>query len=272
MKSKLPVVILITLALVGGYLFGRKAGGAGGGDTDPASWFGGDDTALRRALADAEDRIRSLQAKLDELQDQLASRGNETTALRAERDKLTTEMEAMRKEVEELNKEWTFSYGSTRDAGKFMGSMLRDAVLLREMDPEDPERAIKARDMFLKFASMGPILQEMQKIDDKPKEFAEFRSSILAEALGLEENERGRIAGVVERYKTQFNNLPAEAPERAQLNEQALTEVTSGLNDDQKKLLGDISAAGMSGSGDLLETPSLDPAAWRARMQRNRPR
>lgn len=269
-KSLIPLLVALALALGAGYFFGRQSGGSGGGS--PASWFGGDDGALKRALADAEERIRALQTRVRDLDDQLASRANETTALRAEREKLATEMEAMKKEVEELNKEWTFSYGNTRDAGKFMGSMLRDAVLLREMDPDDPARAEKARDMFLKFASMGPILQEMQKIDDKPKEFAEFRSSILAEALGLEENERGRIAGVVERYKTQFNNLPAEAPERDQLNEQALAEVTSGLNDDQKKLLGDISSAGMSGSGDMLETPSLDPAAWRARMQRNRPR
>lgn len=271
-KSKSLVLLLVAVALVAGLLLGhRMARGAGDG-SGPVSWLTGDDASLRRALADAEERLRALQAKLEDLEKQLTQRGGEATTLRVERDKLTADLARMREEVEELNKEWTFSYGNTRDAGKFMGGLMRDAILLRGMAPDDPERALKARDMFLKFASMGPILQEMQKIDDKPKEFAEFRASLLAEALALEDNERGRIAGVVERYKTRFNSLPADAPERDQLNEQALSEVTSGLNQDQKKFLEDISAADMSGASDLLETPSLDPAAWRARAQRKSPK
>jgi chorismate mutase len=270
MKSKPLVFLYLALALMGGIFLGHRLSGGGGDGSGPISWLTGDDAALRRALADAEERLRALQAELEQLRNQMATKDGATTALRAERDKLSDDLARMRKEVEQLNKEWTFSYGSTRDAGKFMGSTMRDAILLREMAPDDPERAAKSRDMFLKFVSMGPILQEMQKLDDKPKEFAEFRASILAEALGLEDSERGRVAGVVERYKTQYNNLPADSPEREELNQRALSEVTSGFTEAQNGLLQKISDADMSGASDLLGTPSLDPATWRARGQRNR--
>ena len=272
MKSKPLALVLLVLALGGGFFLGHRMAGGGGNAAGPISWLGTDDAALRGALADAEGRLRALQAGVEELEKKLAAKESESAGLRAERDKLSADLARMRQEVEELNKEWTFSYGSTRDAGKFMGSMMRDAILLRDMAPDDPERANKSRDMFLKFASMGPILQEMQKIDDKPKEFAEFRASILAEALGLEDNERGRVAGVVERYKSQYNNLPADSPEREELNQRALTEVTSRFTDEQKGFLQKISDADMSGASDLLGTPSLDPATWRARGQRNRPK
>ncbi|MFM8983640.1 MAG: hypothetical protein ACKOLA_12210, partial [Spartobacteria bacterium] len=255
-----------------GFFLGNRMGGRGGDGAGPIAWLTGNDDALRRALADAEERAKGLQARLDELQNKLATKDGETAALRTERDKLSEDMAKMKKEVEELNKEWTFSYGSTRDAGKFMGSAMRDAILLRDMAQDDPERAAKSRDMFLKFVSMGPILQEMQKLDDKPKEFSEFRASILAESLGLEDNERTRVAGVVERYKTQYNNLPVDSPEREALNERALSEVTSGFTEEQKGFLQKISDADMSGASDLLGTPSLDPATWRGRGQRNRPK
>jgi hypothetical protein len=270
MKSKPLAFLFLALALTGGYLLGHRMAGGAGGAAGPVAWLTGDDATLRRALADAEDRLRALQARVEQLENQAATKGAEALTLREERDKLSEDLAKMRKEVEELNQEWTFSYGNTRDAGKFMGSMMRDAILLRDMPPDDPDRAAKARDMFLKFASMGPILQEMQKIDDKPKEFAEFRASILAEAVGLEDNERGRVAAVVERYKTQYNNLPADSPEREELNERALAEVTSGFTEEQKGFLQKISDADMSGASDLLGTPSLDPATWRARGQRNR--
>lgn len=272
MKSNSFLFLLVLLALGGGFFLGRQTRGGNGDSPGPMAWLSGEDASLRRALADAEERIKALQARIDELLSTSSAKDSETANLRTERDKLATELAKMRVEIEELNQEWTFSYGKTRDAGKFMGSMMRDAILLREMAQDDPERAAKARDMFLKFASMGPILQEMQKIDDKPKEFAEFRASILAEALGLEDKERGRVANVVERYKTEFNKLPADSPERAEITERAVAEVTAGFTDEQKSFLDKITAADMSGASDLLGTPSLDPAAWRARGQRNRPK
>ena len=269
MKSRIPIVLAVVAALACAYLLGRRASANGEGPI--AAVFGDGGAASRKALAAAEARIRELEAEMARLKEAHDRRKADLDGALRDKTKLDADIAAMKIEVEKMNKEWTFSYGTTRDAGKFLGSMLRDGVTMRNMDPNDPEAATKARDMFLKFASMGPILQEMQKIDDKPKEFAEFRASILGEALGLSEAERTKVAAVVERYKTQANTLPVDSAERQAINERAVAEVTASFTDEQKSLLGEISNSGMGGGQDLLETPSLDPGAWRQRMQRNRP-
>ena len=148
---------------------------------------------------------------------------------------------------------------------------MKDGLGMRNLDPNDPEAATKMRDMFLKFASLGPILQEMQKIDDKPKEFADFRAAVLGEALGLDDAGRERVSGIVERYKAQALALPEDSEQRLALSQQALDEIRSGLSEDQQGLLEAIPGTRMGGMSDLLETPSLDPEKWRERMRGARP-
>lgn len=227
-------------------------------------------TPEARALAAADTRLRgqdeelaALRARIEELEGLVAS-------LRDENRRAMAREAGIREEVEKLNQEWTFSYGSTREAGKFVGTLFRDAAAMREMDPRDPAMAEMGRDLFLKFASLGPILQEIQKIDDNPAEFAEFSSSVLGGALDLDGGKQQEVKAVIERYKAQAIKLDPENPQRADLNTRALEEVRSKLGEDQRALLESLPSGRGGGIMDILEAPPLDGQGWRSRMQRQR--
>jgi uncharacterized coiled-coil protein SlyX len=275
MKTKIQtlVVSLVTLligAAGGAWWAADRAAGASGGA--PLISFGGGDASGRSALADMEARLRELEAKLAAREAELAGQQARLAELADEKARLQERAQSMSAEIDKLNDEWAFSYGSTREAGKFVGSMISDALAMRGMDPNDPDAPVKMRDMFLKFASLGPILQEMQKIDDKPREFAEFRAAVLGEALALDDASRGRIASIVEGYKTRANSLPEDDENRRALNEQAAAEIRATLAPDKQELLDAIPGTRMGRMSDLLETPSLDPARWQQRMRQERGR
>ena len=271
MKSKFLLLISVVVAFAAGLGGGLwwSAARSGAGATLP--FLGGAGDASRKAIADMDARVRELE---DRHAKQLADNERKDARIKglvAEQDKLAGRNREMQQEMEKLNQEWTFSYGSTKDAGKFIGSLMKDGLGMRNLDPNDPEAATKMRDMFLKFASLGPILQEMQKIDDKPKEFADFRAAVLGEALGLDDAGRERVSGIVERYKAQALALPEDSEQRLALSQQALDEIRGGLSEDQQGLLEAIPGTRMGGMSDLLETPSLDPEKWRERMRGARP-
>lgn len=271
MKSKFLLLISVVVAFAAGLGGGLwwSAAHSGAGATLP--FLGGAGDASRKAIADMDARVRELEDRLAKLLADNERKDARIKGLVAEQDKLAGRNREMQQEMEKLNQEWTFSYGSTKDAGKFIGSLMKDGLGMRNLDPNDPEAATKMRDMFLKFASLGPILQEMQKIDDKPKEFADFRAAVLGEALGLDDAGRERVSGIVERYKAQALALPEDSEQRLALSQQALDEIRGGLSEDQQGLLEAIPGTRMGGMSDLLETPSLDPEKWRERMRGARP-
>ena len=271
MKSKFLLLISVVVAFAAGLGGGLwwSAARSGAGATLP--FLGGAGDASRKAIADMDARVRELEDRLAKLLADNERKDARIKGLVAEQDKLAGRNREMQQEMEKLNQEWTFSYGSTKDAGKFIGSLMKDGLGMRNLDPKDPEAATKMRDMFLKSASLGPILQEMQKIDDKPKEFADFRAAVLGEALGLDDAGRERVSGIVERYKAQALALPEDSEQRLALSQQALDEIRGGLSEDQQGLLEAIPGTRMGGMSDLLETPSLDPEKWRERMRGARP-
>lgn len=229
----------------------------------------GDRKQITAALADADNRIRALQEELESLRARLREAESENTSLVAENRSLTERIATIEEEVDSLNQEWTFSYGTTREAGKFVGRMLRDAADMRNLDPDDPEALVRVRDLFLQFTSMGPILQEMQEIDDKPAEFAQFRAAALGSLLDLDEGTEKQVGGIVERYKAMSLELEEGSEERADLNTRALDEIRQIITPEQREILDGVPAQGMgAGFSDLLETPSLDPQRWRERMER----
>ena len=266
MKTKLSLVVSVLVAFaagIGGTLWWNSSQSGPGGTT----LFGGPSKASLDAMALLEARNKELESRLAKLLADLERKDEQLKKLLAAKTELDKRNEEMKAEVEKVNQEWTFSYGSTKEAGKFIGSLMKDALAMRNMDRNDPQNAARMRDMFLKFTSLGPILQEMQKLDDKPKEFAEFRAEALGEALDLDESQRQRVAGIVEKYKTQAQALPEGSEERSQLNEKAIAEIRTGLNEEQQGLMDAIPSTRMGAAGDLLETPSLDPSKWRDRMR-----
>jgi len=234
---------------------------------------GTDSAPVVRALAAADTRLRGQDEELDALRARIAELEGLLASLRAENSRIASREAGLRDEVSKLNEEWTFSYGSTGEAGKFVGSMMRDAAAMRELDPNDPAMLEMGRDLFLKFASLGPILQEVQNLDKNPSEFAEFSSSVLAGAIDLDNAKQREVKSVIERYKAEAMKVDPESPRRAELNAKALEEVRGKLNEEQRAMVDVISSAGPGAGGafiDILEAPPLDPQSWRARAQRQR--
>lgn len=200
-------------------------------------------------------------ALFEELLDELARRDAEIEALRAALKTVETKYEALASEVDQLNREWVFSYGSTVEAGKFVGELLRDSLAMRQMDRDDPERVALATGIFLKFSSLGPILQEMQNLDDKPGEFAEFRAAILGEAIGLDPATQERVQQVIANYKARALQLES-GDARAALNAEASSVILDTLTAEQRDQIDNLSSARFNLLADPLETPSLDPRQW----------
>lgn len=205
---------------------------------------------------------RTLEARVEELLALLSQRDAEIQELKIAKRQLELEQQQLAGEVDQLNKEWVFSYGSTREAGKFVGSLLRDAMAIREIDSDDPARAAMRRDIFLKFASLGPILQEMQNLDENPREFAVFRSAVLGEAIGMDSGGQARVQAIVEHYKTQALELEPGSEARVSLNEQATNDIRATLTPDQIQIIDSIPNSRRSMLSAPLETPSIDPRQW----------
>jgi len=264
MKSIFPYIVVGVIALGAGTGLGWVLSSAGEGRQAEAGVAAGPGVAAN--AADTTE-LEALRIQVAAYRKDLERRQEEIDALMAQLARVEQESSELAGEVDQLNREWLFSYGSTREAGKFVGSLMSDALAMRDMDPDDPEMLVMARDMFLKFASLGPILQEMQNLDDNPQEFAAFRASMLGEAIGLDEAGQRRVEGIVERYKGQALELERGSEERLALNELAAEEIRAGLDEEQAALLEGIPGTRMGMLNDLLETPSLDPQQWRERQR-----
>jgi len=200
---------------------------------------------------------------LEELLDRLARRDEEIEALRFALDNAKRKNEDLAGEVEQLNSEWLFSYGSTRDAGKFVGALIRDGMAIRQMDRDDPARAALAASVFIKLSSMGPIIKEMQNLENHPSEFAEFRASILAEAIGLDSFTQQRVQNVIEDYKSQALHFESGSDSRTSLNAEATIMIRNALSPDQLDQIDSLTRSNFSLFRDPLETPSINPQEWR---------
>jgi len=146
---------------------------------------------------------------------------------------LATELAEVKKELDARKSEISFSYGSIRDSGRFVGMTFRkmfETAEAREASEAEARRA----DNQINVLSLGPFIQDAEVMESDPGAFAQFQAPLISEVLGLPREQESAVETLLEDYKTKSLKLEMDSPEWAELNEAALQKITALLADDQK--------------------------------------
>jgi hypothetical protein len=98
-----------------------------------------------------------------------------------------------------------FSYGTPRDAGRYVGQTLRRMFeTTRQQDPAEIERTLKENE--LNILSMGPFIKDAEQLESDPAVFAEFQSSLLGEVFAWDDSRRTQARELIRSQKTALAN------------------------------------------------------------------
>lgn len=99
-----------------------------------------------------------------------------------------------------LNTQVAFSYGTPREAGRYVGQTLqRLFAATRKQDPEEMERSLRENELNL--LSMGPFIKDAEQLESDPAIFAEFQSSLLAEVFSWDDARRSQARELIRGVK-----------------------------------------------------------------------
>ena len=146
---------------------------------------------------------------------------------------LETELAEVKQELEARKSEISFSYGSVRDSGRFVGMTFRkmfETAAARESNEAEARRA----DNQINVLSLGPFIQDAEVIESDPSAFAQFQAPLISEVLGLPREQEAAVETLLEDFKTKSLKVEMESPEWAELNHTALQKITAFLGEDQK--------------------------------------
>lgn len=146
----------------------------------------------RQRLRQAEAALAELRARHAALVDELAA----TQSAQAEA---------------EAAKAVTFSYGSHRQSGRFVGSTLRRT--LEASLTTDPEEARRLRaENRLDELSLGPFIRAAESIEADPERFAEFQGGLVSAMLELENRHEVEVEALLAAFKKESLRVEAGSP------------------------------------------------------------
>jgi hypothetical protein len=162
------------------------------------------------------------------------SSGRSTPTPAPSRPALEAELAAVKSELEARKSEISFSYGSVRESGRFVGMTFRkmfEAAAARGT----PEAQARTADNQINVLSLGPFIQDAEVIESDPGAFAQFQGALVSEMLGLPAQQGQAVESLLADLKTKSLRFEAGSPEWAELNDNALQGVTATLTDEQKQ-------------------------------------
>ncbi len=139
-----------------------------------------------KALA-FEDRIRELEADLAAQALLLAQTQDHN--------------EAMEEEFSALEEELLFTYGTPREAGTFMGDLVKQMMDLSKYPQGSPEFMAIAQNMSMSLLSLGPLLDEMDSLEANSAAFTDFQSSFISSFIEFSDGQREQIESIIQRAK-----------------------------------------------------------------------
>lgn len=149
---------------------------------------------------------------------------------------LEREYAAVKQELDERRTEISFSYGSLRDSGRFVGMTFRkmfEAAAARGAE----EAQAKLADNQINVLSLGPFIQDAEVLESDPVSFAEFQTALLSEVLELPPQRRAEIERLLTDLKTRSMQVELGSAEWAQFNDTARAQVAALLPADRQQLL-----------------------------------
>jgi hypothetical protein len=157
-------------------------------------------------------RLRAAEAALDEL--------------RARHAALAEQLDALKEEGEKAKSAVTFSYGTTRESGRFVGRTLRlglDAAL--ETDPEAARR-MRAENRINEL-SLGPFIRDADLIEADPERFAEFQGGLVSEMLEIEARHEFEVEALLAAFKKESLRVEPGSPTWALLDQNVRERITA---------------------------------------------
>ena len=93
---------------------------------------------------------------------------------------LTTELAEVKKELNTRKSEISFSYGSVRESGRFVGMTFRK-MFETAAAKEATEAQTRAADNQINILSLGPFIQDAEVMESDPEIFAQFQTPLISE-------------------------------------------------------------------------------------------
>jgi len=149
---------------------------------------------------------------------------------------LTTKLAEVSKELEARKSEISFSYGSVRESGRFVGMTFRkmfEAAAAREAT----EAKARVAENQINIYSLGPFIQDAEVFESDPVSFAQFQAPLIGEVLGVPADRASELEGLLSDLKAKSLKLEEGSAEWLALNDQALQRVTALLSDGQKEAM-----------------------------------
>ena len=153
-----------------------------------------------------------------------AQRATTEAALATQNRALETKLAEVTKELETRKSEISFSYGSMRDSGRFVGMTFRkmfETAAARESN-EARQRMV---DNQLNVLSLGPFIQDAEVFESDPASFAQFQAPLISEVLGLPPERGAEIEILLTDLKTKSLKLEEGSAGWLQLNDLAMEKV-----------------------------------------------
>lgn len=146
------------------------------------------------------------------------------------------ELAEVKHELDVRKSEISFSYGTLRDSGQFVGMTFRKMFEAAAAGGADEAKA-KTADNQINVLSLGPFIQDAEVMEADPASFAQFQSALIGEVLSLPTERRGEIEGFLADLKTQALKVEEGSPEWVRFNETAYQRISGMLSPSQQQTL-----------------------------------
>jgi hypothetical protein len=149
---------------------------------------------------------------------------------------LETGLAEVTQELDKRKSEISFSYGSVRDSGRFVGMTFRK-MFETAAAKEAAEAQTRAADNQINILSLGPFIQDAEVMESDPDIFAQFQTPLISEMLGLPAERTAEVEALLSDMKAKSMKVDMASPEWAKLNDTALSKIIALVPDEQKPAL-----------------------------------
>ena len=137
------------------------------------------------------------------------------------------------KELDARKSEISFSYGSVRDSGRFVGMTFRKMFETAAAGGTS-EAQRRTTDNQINVLSLGPFIQDAEVFESDPASFAQFQGPLVSEVLGLPAERGTEVETLLADLKAKSLKVEEGSAEWMQLNETALQKIVALVPESQK--------------------------------------
>jgi hypothetical protein len=166
----------------------------------------------------------------------ITGQGSAPVDLTKQNQVLETKLAEVTKELDARKSEISFSYGSVRESGRFVGMTFRK-MFETAAARESKEIQERTADNQINVLSLGPFIQDAEVFESDPSSFAQFQAPLISEVLGLPPEKSSEVESLLADLKTKSLKLEEGSAEWMQLNDTALERVKALLPESRRQAM-----------------------------------